>query len=104
MVAHQTRNVPHVGHEMLMKRAMFVAGGDRPGDAVLVNAIIGAKRPDDYVDEAILEDDKALNTAGHFHHNRHAAFTGGAICEVPIRYRRRVGRKKLGLRHGLHIA
>ncbi len=30
----------------------------------------------------------------------HAASTGGAICEVPIRYRRRVGRKKLGL----HIA
>jgi dolichol-phosphate mannosyltransferase len=34
----------------------------------------------------------------------HVASTGGTICEVPIRYRRRVGQKKLGLRHGLHIA
>jgi sulfate adenylyltransferase len=71
VVAHQTRNVPHIGHEMLMKRAMFVAGGDRPGDAVLVNAIIGAKRPGDYIDEAILEGHEALNIAGYFHHNRH---------------------------------
>jgi dolichol-phosphate mannosyltransferase len=34
----------------------------------------------------------------------HVASTGGTICEVPIRYRRRVGRKKLTVRHGLHIA
>ncbi|MEM1596893.1 MAG: sulfate adenylyltransferase [Pyrobaculum sp.] len=70
IVAHQTRNVPHIGHEMLMKRAMFVAGGDRPGDAVLVNAIIGAKRPGDYVDEAILEGHEALNKFGYFHPQR----------------------------------
>jgi len=66
VVAHQTRNVPHIGHEMLMKRAMFVAGGDRPGDAVLVNAIIGAKRPGDYIDEAILEGHEALALGGYF--------------------------------------
>ncbi|MEM4509366.1 MAG: sulfate adenylyltransferase [Pyrobaculum sp.] len=71
VVAHQTRNVPHVGHEMLMKFAMFVAGGNRPGDAVLVNAIIGAKRPGDYVDEAILEGHEALNKFGYFHPDRH---------------------------------
>jgi sulfate adenylyltransferase len=71
IVAHQTRNVPHVGHEMLMRRAMFVAGGDRPGDAVLVNAVIGAKRLGDYVDEAILEGHEALNKAGYFHPDRH---------------------------------
>ena len=34
----------------------------------------------------------------------HVASTGGVICEVPIRYRRRVGRKKLSLRHGFQIA
>jgi len=66
VVAHQTRNVPHIGHEMLMKRAMFVAGGDRTGDAVLVNAVIGAKRPGDYVDEAILEGHGALALGGYF--------------------------------------
>jgi sulfate adenylyltransferase len=87
VVAHQTRNVPHIGHEMLMKRAMFVAGGDRPGDAVLVNAIISAKRPGDYIDEAILEGHGALALGGYFAGGRHGAFTGGTICEVPIRYR-----------------
>ncbi len=29
-----------------------MAGGDRPGDAVFVNAVIGAKRLGDFVDEA----------------------------------------------------
>jgi sulfate adenylyltransferase len=74
VVAHQTRNVPHVGHEMLMRRALFVAGiGERPADAVLVNAIIGAKRRGDYVDEAILEGHEALSRGGgyYFHADRH---------------------------------
>ena len=34
----------------------------------------------------------------------YVASTGGEICEVPIAYRRRVGRKKLGVRHGFQIA
>ena len=34
----------------------------------------------------------------------HVASTGGEICEVPIEYRRRVGKKKLRVRHGLLIA
>jgi len=34
----------------------------------------------------------------------HIASTGGTICEVPIKYRRRVGEKKLSVRHGLQIA
>ena len=34
----------------------------------------------------------------------HVASTGGTICEVPIKYRRRVGRKKLSAQHGLKIA
>lgn len=34
----------------------------------------------------------------------HVASTGGEICEVPIAYRRRIGRKKLGVRHGFQIA
>jgi sulfate adenylyltransferase len=71
VVAHQTRNVPHVGHEVFMKRALFVAGGDRPGDAVLVNAVIGAKRLGDFVDEAILEGHEALALGGYFAGGRH---------------------------------
>ena len=34
----------------------------------------------------------------------HIASTGGTICEVPIRYRRRVGAKKLSVKHGFQIA
>ena len=71
VVAHQTRNVPHVGHEVFMKRALFVAGGDRPGDAVLVNAVIGAKRLGDFVDEAILEGHEALALGDYFARGRH---------------------------------
>ncbi len=34
----------------------------------------------------------------------HIASTGGRICEVPIEYRKRLGKKKLGIRHGFRIA
>jgi len=71
VVAHQTRNVPHVGHEVFMKRALFVAGDGRPGDAVLVNAVIGAKRLGDFVDEAILEGHEALALGDYFARGRH---------------------------------
>jgi sulfate adenylyltransferase len=54
-----------------MKRALFVAGGGRPGDAVLVNAVIGAKRLGDFVDEAILEGHEALALGGYFAGGRH---------------------------------
>ncbi len=34
----------------------------------------------------------------------HITSMGGRIGEIPIEYRRRLGRKKLGVRHGFHIA
>ncbi len=34
----------------------------------------------------------------------HAASTGFRVCEIPISYRKRIGRKKLGVRHGFKIA
>jgi len=34
----------------------------------------------------------------------HIASTGRKICEVPIEYRKRLGKKKLGVRHGFRIA
>jgi sulfate adenylyltransferase len=37
VVAYQSRNVPHVGHEWLMKSAWFASGAE----AVLVSAVIG---------------------------------------------------------------
>ncbi|WP_067967479.1 sulfate adenylyltransferase [Mycolicibacter icosiumassiliensis] len=75
MVAHQTRNVPHTGHEALMKQAWFAANEDMPVDnlntGVLVNAIIGQKRVGDYIDEAILLAQEALRTNGYFREEVH---------------------------------
>ncbi len=75
VVAHQTRNVPHTGHEALMKQAWFAANEDLPVDTlktgVLVNAIIGQKRVGDYIDEAILLAQDALRTSGYFRDDVH---------------------------------
>lgn len=75
VVAHQTRNVPHTGHEALMKQAWLAANEDQPVDdlntGVLVNAIIGQKRVGDYIDEAILLTQDALRTAGYFREDVH---------------------------------
>ncbi len=69
-IAHQTRNVPHVGHEMLMKCAAFT-GDVEPCHGILVNAIIGAKRRGDYPDEAILEGHEAVNKFSYIKPERH---------------------------------
>ncbi|MGV0161161.1 sulfate adenylyltransferase [Mycobacterium colombiense] len=74
-VAHQTRNVPHTGHEALMKQAWLAANEDQPVDhlntGVLVNAIIGQKRVGDYIDEAILLAQNELRTSGYFREDVH---------------------------------
>ncbi len=58
IINHQTRNVPHTGHEWLMKGAWLGAYGsmmvDKQRGGILVNAIIGEKRAGDYIDEAII--------------------------------------------------
>lgn len=75
VVAHQTRNVPHGGHEWLMKGAWFAANGDlgveqlRTG--VLVSCIIGPKRVGDYIDEAIVLGHQALHDGGYFRDDVH---------------------------------
>lgn len=74
-VAHQTRNVPHTGHEWLMKGAFFQTYGDlpieKPEVGVVVNAIIGEKRVKDYIDEAILLCQDELEKAGYFGPHNH---------------------------------
>ncbi|MSQ33056.1 MAG: sulfate adenylyltransferase [Dehalococcoidia bacterium] len=62
VVAHQTRNVPHTGHEWLMKGAYFAANAD----GILVSAVIGEKRPGDYIDEAIVLAHDRLRETGYF--------------------------------------
>ncbi len=62
VVAHQTRNVPHAGHEWLMKGAFLSSGAD----GILVSAVIGEKKPGDYIDEAIIMAHDVLREAGFF--------------------------------------
>jgi sulfate adenylyltransferase len=62
VVAYQSRNVPHVGHEWLMKSAWFAAGAD----AVLVSAVIGEKKVGDSIDEAVILGQSMLREAGYF--------------------------------------
>ena len=61
-VAHQTRNVPHAGHEMMMKGAYLASGAD----GILVSAVIGEKKPGDYIDEAIVLAHALLRDEGFF--------------------------------------
>ena len=49
IVAFQTRNPPHVAHEMLQKTSITTR------DGVFVNPIIGKKKSGDFVDEVIVE-------------------------------------------------
>ena len=66
-VAHQTRNVPHSGHEYLMKGALMEA----QADGVLVSAVIGEKKVGDYIDEAIILTHENLRTQGFFRDEIH---------------------------------
>ena len=61
-VAHQTRNVPHVGHEWMMKGALLSSGAD----GILVSAVIGEKKQGDYIDEAIVLAHCRLRESGFF--------------------------------------
>ena len=61
-VAHQTRNVPHAGHEMMMKGALLSSGAD----GILVSAVIGEKKHGDYIDEAIVLAHALLREEGFF--------------------------------------
>lgn len=75
IVAHQTRNVPHTGHEWLMKGAWFSANGDLPVEklktGILVSCIIGPKRIGDYIDEAIVLGHQRLHDAKYFRDDIH---------------------------------
>jgi sulfate adenylyltransferase len=71
VAAFQTRNVPHAGHEWMMKGAWLAASAD----GVLVNAVIGEKKPGDYIDEAIVLAHERLREAGFFRQDVHMTTT-----------------------------
>jgi len=54
IVAFQTRNVPHLGHEYVQKSALTFA------DGLFINPVIGKKKQGDFTDEAILATYQAL--------------------------------------------
>lgn len=54
VVAFQTRNVPHIGHEYLQKTALTFA------DGLFINPLIGKKKPGDFLDEVIVRSYEAL--------------------------------------------
>jgi len=54
IVAFQTRNPPHIGHEYVQKTALTFV------DGVLINPIIGRKKVGDFRDEVILSSYEAL--------------------------------------------
>ena len=75
IVAHQSRNVPHTGHEWLMKGAWFSANGDLSVEklktGILVSSIIGPKRIGDYIDEAIILGHQKLHEAKYLRDDVH---------------------------------
>jgi sulfate adenylyltransferase len=54
IVAFQTRNPPHIGHEYVQKTALTFV------DGIFINPIIGKKKSGDFKDEVILESYKTL--------------------------------------------
>jgi sulfate adenylyltransferase len=71
VAAFQTRNVPHAGHEWMMKGGWLAASAD----GVIVNAVIGEKKPGDYIDEAIVLAHARLREAGFFRQDVHMTST-----------------------------
>ena len=67
VVAHQSRNVPHSGHEWMMKGAWLTA----EADGILVSAVVGEKKAGDYIDEAIVLAHERLREAGFFREEVH---------------------------------
>jgi len=64
-IFHQTRNVPHLGHEFLMKAGSFYA------DGIVVNVVIGEKKLGDYIDEIIVLAHDKLSEEGYIRRDRH---------------------------------
>ncbi len=54
VIAFQTRNAPHIGHEYVQKTALSFA------DGIFINPVLGKKKSGDFTDEVILETYQSL--------------------------------------------
>lgn len=54
IIAFQTRNAPHIGHEYVQKTGLAFA------DGIFINPVLGKKKAGDFIDEVILEAYQAL--------------------------------------------
>jgi sulfate adenylyltransferase len=75
VVAFQTRNTPHVGHEYLQKAALTFT------DGLFINPVIGRKKKGDYKDEVILASYEELMK--HYYLKNRAVM---AILKMEMRY------------------
>ena len=75
IVAFQTRNPPHLGHEYVQKTALSIT------DGLFINPLIGKKKPGDFKDEVILESYKELME--NYYRAEHAAMS---VLHTEMRY------------------
>lgn len=86
VVAFQTRNVPHLGHEYLQKSALAFV------DGLFVNPVIGKKKRGDYRDDVIL---KAYETLFKHYYPRDAAVM------ATVRYEMRYAGPREAIHHAI---
>ena len=75
IVAFQTRNPPHIGHEYVQKAALTVV------DGLFINPIIGKKKKGDFTDEVILE---SYNTLMKYYYPKERAVM--SILRTSMKY------------------
>ena len=75
IVAFQTRNPPHIGHEYVQKTALTFV------DGIFINPIMGRKKKGDFTDEVILNSYKAL--IDHYYLKERAVL---AVLQTEMRY------------------
>jgi len=86
MVAFQTRNVPHLGHEYLQKSALAFV------DGLFVNPVLGKKKEGDYKDEVIL---KAYGTLFNHYYPKDTAIL------ATVRYEMRYAGPREAIQHAI---
>jgi len=86
VVAFQTRNAPHLGHEYIQKTALTFS------DGLLISPVIGPKKAGDFSDEAIMKAYASLVTA---------YYPPSSVLLAPIAYEMRYAGPKEAIHHAI---